>query len=210
MPAGKIILLNGSSSSGKTTLALALQQAIRAPYQHIALDQFRDGMSGRYRGLNSPPDTPGEQGLNIVPVTMGAQRVTEIRFGQIGQNMLRAMRRAIRTFVLEGQNVIIDDLMFEKDFLVDYINVLVDMKVLFVGVKCSLDIVNERESKRAGRFPGTATSHFERVHQHAIYDLEVDTRKASPAECAQKIIGVMNKPPNPSAFERLRERFMLG
>ena len=52
MKAGNIIFLNGSSSAGKTTLAIMLQQLLPEPYQHIALDQFRDGMPGRYRGLN--------------------------------------------------------------------------------------------------------------------------------------------------------------
>ena len=38
MTPGKIILLNGSSSAGKTTIARMLQQIYREPYQHIALD----------------------------------------------------------------------------------------------------------------------------------------------------------------------------
>jgi chloramphenicol 3-O-phosphotransferase len=38
---GQIILLNGCSSAGKTTLAIKLQQLLQAPYQHMALDQFR-------------------------------------------------------------------------------------------------------------------------------------------------------------------------
>ena len=40
---GNIIFLNGCSSAGKTTLAIKLQQMLDEPYQHIALDQFRDG-----------------------------------------------------------------------------------------------------------------------------------------------------------------------
>lgn len=206
MQTGKIILLNGSSSSGKTTLALALQQAIRTPYQHMALDQFRDGMPGRYRGLNSPENTPGASGLNIVPGQMGEQRITDIRFGEMGTNMLKAMRRAIRTFVLEGQNVIIDDLMFEKDFLLDYLHVLQDLPVLFIGVRCPLEEVNARESRRSGRFPGTATAHFDRVHQYTLYDLEVDTQKHSPQECAEQIVAIMKNPPQPSAFQLLRKK----
>ena len=62
MQAGRIILLNGSSSAGKTTLAITLQQLLPDPWHHIALDQFRDGLGGRYRWLNSPPGTPGAQG----------------------------------------------------------------------------------------------------------------------------------------------------
>ena len=49
-----VILLNGCSSAGKTTLALKLQQLLPEPYQHVALDQFRDGMPSQIRGFNSP------------------------------------------------------------------------------------------------------------------------------------------------------------
>jgi len=207
MPTGKIILLNGSSSSGKTTLSHALQKAFKEPYQHIALDQFRDGMPGRYRGLNSPHGTPGSEGLNIVPVDLDGGRVTEIRFGEMGKNMLKAMRRAIRTFVLEGQNVIIDDILFEMDFLRDYLYVLKDIEVLFVGVRCALETVNARERTRSGRFPGTATSHFEIVHHNLGYDLEVDTRLSSPESCALQIVEFMQTQTGNCAFERLRTRY---
>ena len=81
MPKGNIIFLNGTSSSGKTTLALALQEVLPEPYLHIALDQFRDGMPAKYRGLNSPEGTPGALGLNVVPVVNGAGPHTDIQFG---------------------------------------------------------------------------------------------------------------------------------
>ena len=112
MEVGKVIFLNGSSSAGKTTLAIMLQQLLDEPYQHIALDQFRDGLPGRYRGLNSPLGTPGDSGLNIVPTEKAGERVTEVRFGDHGEQMLRGMRQAIAAFAREGNNVIIDDLLF--------------------------------------------------------------------------------------------------
>jgi chloramphenicol 3-O phosphotransferase len=204
MPLGRIILLNGSSSAGKTTLAITLQQMLPEPWHHIALDQFRDGLGGRYRGLNSPPGTPGARGLNVVPVVRGDERVTEVRFGDIGNQVLRGMRRAIAAFAREGNNVIIDDLMFEPEYLYDYVAVLKDFDVLFVGVRCPLDVVNAREAKRPGRFPGTATSHFDRVHSHCIYDIEVDTGVASPRECAKAIIARLNAPERSTAFGQLR------
>jgi chloramphenicol 3-O phosphotransferase len=207
---GKIILLNGSSSAGKTTLAIALQQLLPEPWQHIALDQFRDGLGGRYRGLNSPDGAPGARGLNVVPVARGDEHVTEVRFGDIGKRMLRGMRRAIAAFAREGNNVIIDDLMLEEEFLFDYLEALEGLAVLFVGVKCPLDVVNERESRRPGRFPGTATSHFDRVHSHSIYDLEVDTSRATPLECAREIVAHLEHGPPPSAFDELRAHALEG
>ncbi len=206
MTAGQIILLNGSSSAGKTTLAHTLQQLLDEPWHHIALDQFRDGMGGRYRGLNSPQGTPGARGLNVVPVDHDGERVTEVRFGDLGKQVLRGMRRAIAAFAGEGNNVIIDDLMFEPDFLFDYVEALTGLDVLFVGVRCSLEVVNAREAKRPGRFPGTATSHFHCVHRHCVYDIEVDTSQSSPRLCAQQIVERIAQGGPPTAFDTLRAR----
>ena len=193
MKPGQIILLNGSSSAGKTTLALALQQTFREPWQHIALDQFRDGMPGRFRGLNSPLGTPGAQGLNIVPrnLTLNDQEteqtVTHIQFGDTGRQILKGMRRAIAAFAEAGNNVIVDDILFERSFLQDYVQALGHLEVLLVAVRCPLEVVNEREKRRTGRFPGTALSHFHRIHDQVIYDIEVDTSIHSAHRCAERI-----------------------
>lgn len=205
---GKIILLNGSSSAGKTTLALALQEVLDEPYQHIALDQFRDGLPGLFRGFNSPSGTPGYRGLNVVPMDHHTgERVTHVRFGDVGHKMLRGMHRAIAAFANEGNNVIIDDLILHPSFLEDYVEVLEGFYVLFVGVRCPLDVVNAREKKRPGRFPGTAISHFNEVHAHDLYDLEVDTSIVSPREAAEVVRLFIESGSRPHAFERLRAEF---
>jgi chloramphenicol 3-O phosphotransferase len=207
MAAGKVIFLNGSSSAGKTTLAIMLQQLLDEPYQHIALDQFRDGMPGRYRGLNSPQGTPGEAGLNIVPMEKDGERLTHIRFGEHGEQVLAGMRRAIAAFAAAGNNVIIDDLLFKPDYLDDYARALVGIPSWLIGVRCSLDVVNARESQRSGRFPGTATSHFHEVHAHeAGYDLEIDTSNRSPKECALAIVARLESPPE--VLVRLANRLL--
>ncbi|MEZ5560457.1 MAG: AAA family ATPase [Pseudomonadales bacterium] len=196
MGAGKIIFLNGSSSAGKTTLAIMLQQLLDEPYQHIALDQFRDGMPGRFRGLNSPAGSPGDLGLNVVPTQREGELVTEVRFGAHGEQVLRGMRRAIAAFAREGNNIIIDDLLFKPDYLYDYAEALDGLDAWLIGVRCSLEVVNQRERKRSGRFPGTATSHFHEVHAHgAEYDLEVDTSASTPRDCAERIIRRLASPP---------------
>ncbi len=203
MRSGKIIFLNGSSSAGKTTIAVMLQQLLEEPFQHIALDQFRDGMPGRFRGLNSPEGSPGARGLNVVPVDRDGEKVTEIRFGEVGEQILRGMRRAISAFAAAGNNVIVDDLLFKPDYLKDYAEALADHDAWLIGVRCSLDVVNEREAQRPGRFPGTATSHFHQVHEHgAGYDLEVDTTTTTPRACAELIIERLSRPPQ--ALARLR------
>jgi chloramphenicol 3-O phosphotransferase len=196
MAAGNVIFLNGSSSAGKTTLAVMLQQLLPDPWQHIALDMFRDGLPGRYRGLNSPPGTPGALGLNVVPTVREGRRVTEIRFGSHGEQMLRGMRRAVAAFAHAGNHVIVDDLLFRPEYLWDYADALAGLNVWLIGVRCSLDVVNARESQRPGRFPGTATSHYLEVHAHGCeYDLEVDTTATTPRACAERVIARLREPP---------------
>ena len=191
-----VIFLNGCSSAGKTTLAIKLQQMLDEPYQHIALDHFRDGMPMRLRGLNSPPGTPGSRGLNVVPIEKDGELVTSIQFGEYGEQVLKNMRRSIALFQQAGTNVIIDDLLFKRAYLDDYVSVLDPENTWFIGVKCSLEVVKARESKRPGRFPGTATSHFDQVHDHGeAYDLEVDTSESSARDVAQQIIDRLSEPP---------------
>ena len=191
-----VILLNGCSSAGKTTLALALQNLLPTPYQHVALDQFRDGMPGRVRGLNSPLGDPGASGLNVVPGELNGEWVTHIQFGDYGERVLAAMRRTVATLSELGCNVIVDDLLLKRDYLEDYAAVLDPQKTWFIGVKCSIEVIGEREALRPGRFPGTAKAHFEQVHEHGIdYDLEVDTTAADPAEVAVEIAQRLLQPP---------------
>ncbi|XOV81695.1 MAG: chloramphenicol phosphotransferase CPT family protein [bacterium] len=198
---GNIIFLNGCSSSGKTTLAIKLQQLLDEPYQHIALDQFRDGLPSRTRGLNAPDNTSGSSGLNVVPSTEDGKWVTHIRFGAHGENILKAMRRTVALFSELGHNVIVDDLLFKREYLDDYVDLLDPKKVWFIGVKCRLDVVNQRESTRPGRFPGTAAAHFDQIHDHGeVYDLELDTSDASPRELALQIISRLETPPEAFAL----------
>jgi len=191
---GRIILLNGSSSSGKTTLAHTLQRKLPEPWQHVALDQFRDGLPGRVRGLNSPAGTPGACGLNIVPIQHNGARVTEIRFGPHGEAVLRAMRRSVAVLAREGINVIVDDLLFKPEYLDDYVLALEGLQVWFVGVRCPLAVVEQREAVRPGRFPGTATSHFHSVHAHGkTYDVQVDTAENEPLACKRRVAPALRR-----------------
>lgn len=200
MSKGSIILLNGTSSVGKTMLAHAIQNVSPTPVQHISLDQFRDGMPGRYRGMNSRCREPGVRGLNVVPV----HGMPQLRFGDIGRLTLRGMRRAAAAFAATGIDVVIDDLILEPDFLRDYLEVFEGFEVTFVGLFCDLDILKGREETRPGRFPGTAAAHHEQVHTGCEYDIRVDTGVLTPRQCAERVLAASRDLRTPSAFERLR------
>jgi hypothetical protein len=81
-------------------------------------------------------------GLNVVPTQREGERVTQIRFGSHGEQVLRGMRRAVAAFAREGNNVIIDDLLFKPDYLHDYAEALDGLEAWLIGVRCSLEVVN--------------------------------------------------------------------
>lgn len=211
---GRVILLNGTSSAGKTTVARMIQQLRPEPIQHIALDQFRDGLPARFRGLNSPEGTPGARGLNVAPVhepggpDVPAMSGTAIRFGDVGLRMLTGMRQAIAAFAKAGNDVVVDDMRLDATYLSGYLAALAGIDVIFAAIHCDPASLNQRETERPGRFPGTAILHMHSVHAGCIYDVEVNTSTMSVRQCAESILAVERTPPSPRAFEQLMCRPM--
>lgn len=157
-------------------------------------------MAGRFRGINAAPGEPGARGLNVVP----QQGATALRFGDVGRLTLRAMRRAVAAAAGVGIDVVVDDLLLEDGFLDDYLHVLAPFDVTFVAVCCDAETLARREKARRDRFPGTAELHRQRIHAGCVYDIEVDTARATPRQCARQVLARWNAPRAPSAFERLR------
>ena len=78
------------------------------------------------------------------------------------------------------------------------------LDVTFVGVQCPLNVIENRESARPGRFPGTAAGHFNICHSHGIYDVVVDTSSDEPLHCAKQVVNFV-KQQRPGAFSQLAQ-----
>lgn len=78
-----------------------------------------------------------------------------------------------------------------------------EYNILFVGVRCPLAVLEQRERDRGDREIGLARYQFDRVHRHGIYDLELNTSVLSVAECVAKIQAAVDSKREASAFERL-------
>jgi chloramphenicol 3-O phosphotransferase len=103
--------------------------------------------------------------------------------------------------------VIVDDVLEkEPPWAESLLTLFEGLDVIFVGVHCPLEELEKREQERGDRKQGMARLQFDQVHAQALYDIEVDTSKLSPQECATRIVDCMGGQQHPSAFERLRER----
>ncbi len=183
-PVPTIILLNGISSAGKTSIAPVLQRTQNEPYLQVSIDAFE----------NMLPDR-----------SQGGGRFT---WEELFPKLLAGFHRSIAALAGAGSNLIVDHVMVYREgwasTLADCMAALEPFAVYFVGVHCSLEEAMRREQARGDRFIGTAERQFPRVHRHTLYDVEVDTTHTSPEVCAEQIWAFVSSH-DPTAFARLRQ-----
>jgi chloramphenicol 3-O-phosphotransferase len=64
-----------------------------------------------------------------------------------------------------------------------------------------------REREGGDRYPGEGFEHLaEGVHEHVIYDFEIDTSRHSREEAARRVVAAWEKRNRPSACERMLPR----
>lgn len=159
---GKIILLNGVSSSGKTTLVEELVRCMSG-YFRLSIDDF-DTLIEKMEDR--------ESGERLIPVA------TEVFF-----------HRTVVMFSDQGVNVIVDQILHNEETMKDCLEVLRDYPVFFVGVHCPMEELERREKVRGDRCIGQAVKQLDYVHQQGeVYDVEVDTFREAIEDCARVII----------------------
>lgn len=157
----QIIILNGASSSGKSTIARELQKAVNEPLVHLSIDSFYSFIEQRFH------DDYRITGSIIVP----------------------SLYRCASVFAEQGARVVLDLVLFEQKWFIDCKQELSRFHTLWIGLHCSIEELELRERKRGDRMAGFARSMIKRVHNHADlkYDLEIQTDCTDPQTAAAQI-----------------------
>lgn len=193
MEQGLIVLLNGTSSAGKTSISMELTNQKEILFHHLSIDDF-------YHNYN---DFINNKFPDLKPV----RKLDDEVVGQIIFDPLISMYYAtIKLFSEMGLNVIVDTVIENDKWFNDYLDVLFDYPTLFVGVICSKEELARREQIRGDRRIGLAASQFDKVYSFNEYDLEVNTEELSPTECAEKILSFMKSEQDYAAFKKLSKR----
>jgi chloramphenicol 3-O phosphotransferase len=179
-----VIVLNGTSSSGKSTLSRALQARLDGPWLGIGIDTVVFALPSAYL------DQPGwTEVFRYVPAEPGSDAPFRVETGEFGERLIRGMHGMVAALAARGLDVIVDHVLLEREWLDDLAAALRGVPVLFVGVRCPLEVVVERERARRDRTLGQAAAHFDVVHEADGYDLEVDTSTMTADEAAGAIAG---------------------
>jgi chloramphenicol 3-O phosphotransferase len=181
---GLVIFLNGTSSSGKSSIAKELLALLGEPYFHLPVDAFH--------AMRSTPElTPDELSVVLKRTWMG-------------------FHRAVAGMAAAGNNVVVDHVFSEPWRLHDCLALFPPQDVVLVGVRCPLPELERRERARGDRPAGLAARQFDRVHAHGVYDIECDTGSAGALDCARRIKDFLGSRPAPTAFERMRAGAVAG
>jgi chloramphenicol 3-O phosphotransferase len=165
---GRVILLNGASSSGKSSVARELQRQLPTPFLHLSIDHLRD--SGA--------------------LPLERYRSGEFVWADARENFFVGFERAVSAFAHAGNDLIVEYVVETSAWMARLESFLDGSAVFFVGVHCPLEELEKREGARGDRPLGDARRDFISVHEHCKYDLEVDGT-AAPELNAAKIIAAM-------------------
>jgi chloramphenicol 3-O phosphotransferase len=188
MQRGTILIINGTSSSGKTSLVHALQDCLEETFLEAGIDKFIWMLPKRY--LERP----------LWDEILGPA----VEAGPSGYILVNGMHQAVLALSLSGCHVIADHVLVEPAWLRQCADLFSDLPAYLIGVRCPLEVLEERERSRKNRTLGQARLQFPVIHAHSLYDLEVDTSLHSPEECAAQIKAHLQSGAPPRALKQLK------
>ena len=189
---GRLIVLNGASSAGKTTVAEALLPLLGPT---CLLTGF-DDILAREQPFGPEPRTPLDalrRKARIAAFQLTAGRV----------RLFATLHREVAAQVRDGRDVVVDTALMEPRALRDAAESFAPLDGLFVGVKPPLAVSERWEAARGDRPIGQARRHYDLIHAHGTYDLLLDTSALTPQECAQAIRRRLDAGTRPTAFRAL-------
>ena len=196
---GQIVILNGPPRSGKSSIAAVIQATFEGVWLNLGVDHFMRMTPPRFQpgiGLR-----PGGERPDLEPVVV---------------RLYLAMYEAIAAHSRLGINVVVDAVHHDSYSVPRHIlplcaRQLAELPVLFVGVRCPVEVALERRRatwggagfNEGGRVTDPVGLWHAEVHRPGIYDLDVDTSVLRPEECADLIADRLTNGPPASAFRGL-------
>lgn len=171
---GRIVLLNGASSSGKSTLARALQQALDEPFLHVSSDQFlASGMLPSRREDTGPFNW----------------------WTQLRPRFFAGFHRCLPALADAGNDLIVEHVIEFQAWRDELAQLLAGLDVFVVGVHCDLDELDRRERARGDRRIGEGRAHIEvdRIHTFGPYDLEVYTTAGVSTDLVESVLAAWRR-----------------
>jgi chloramphenicol 3-O phosphotransferase len=177
-----IIVLNGTSSSGKSVIARAIQERAETTFLNFSTDDILSTLPPRL-----------QQGM------MKGEPIGKESYGAL----VRSYYGCVKQLADDGHSLVIDNAITSLHTARLLVEAVRGHDVVLVGVDCAVEIAAAREAARGDRAPGLAASQAESIHKWLAYDVRVDSGKFSPDSNADAILGALSAPHD--GLERMRQ-----
>jgi chloramphenicol 3-O-phosphotransferase len=213
---GQIVLITGTSGSGKTTTCATFARRAAVPYLMFGVDLLVGTLFPAKYTMFGEKRSEGYSPTQYGPMCIKA---------------LEAMHEMVAAASRVGQSTVVDHLLsIDPPVLQDCIWRMVDVPVLLVCLQPSRDVLEKRVRERQIDFipppikeamAGAASNVleqlgeqlaaatpwlYERVYANDCYDLKLDTSALRPEEVCERIEQRLMQGPG-TAFETLRKRY---
>lgn len=172
-----IIFLDGAPSSGKTTIALALQDILEPPFVYIGIDHFlhmlpNGGFCTGGIELIGSKDAEGHPSLAV-------------EWGETFEKLLLGYREALLGMAKVGNFIITDVILSRPKDTLALALTFRSLHAYLIGIYAPLEVLEKRERTR-NEPQGLARGRFHEVYGKP-YDLLVDTSQVTPEQAARAI-----------------------
>ena len=165
MKKGRIIFLNGVTSSGKTSIVEALQEHEDVFFYVVANDLFEQMIGDKYLQNN---------------------------YWKYLSEVIIMMYHTAKLYSDMGKNVLIDGILVEREEIKPHyhqlLEILKDNPLDVVEVYCPLDICRQRNITREDRYELQSREQYDLMSKDIEYSVKVDTSIYTSKECANMIM----------------------
>lgn len=165
MKKGRILFLNGVTSSGKTSIVEALQEQEDVFFYVVANDLFEQMIGDKYLQNN---------------------------YWKYLSEVIIMMYHTAKLYSDMGKNVLIDGILVEREEIKSHylqlLEILKDNPLDVVEVYCPLDICRQRNITREDRYELQSQEQYDLMSKDIEYSVKVDTSIYTSKECANMIM----------------------
>ena len=171
MTKGRILFLNGVTSSGKTFIVEALQERDDVFFHVVANDLFQEMVGDKYLRQD---------------------------YWKYLSEVIIMMYHAAKLFSDMGKNVLIDGILVEREQIRPHyqqlLEIMKDSPLDIIEVYCPLEICKQRNIQRGDRYETQSEEQAALMAKEIRYSMKVDTSLLTPEECAEQIIKTLIVP----------------
>lgn len=169
-----ILILSGTSSSGKSTLSEQLQKRLGDGWLSFSMDTYLSMLGSKFMNLN--PDNPDVCTPNSICYAQKHSDDTyEIITGELCNKLYATIPKVLALLSEQGFHIILDSFITSCDEHSFYKEQLQHYGLMFIYLHAPIEVISQREVARGDRLRGSALHWLNDFECESVFDLSFDT-----------------------------------